>query len=184
MQASSVLSSQYSKQPSPIDVIPSILIWKDSPTVAGFLISAAEDNIPIGITERLEVLHLLAFASPDFSMKIASALSGAEGEEVEMARWLRSFSAGVEYKLEFGLSEEEILTEDESRGLDQHFKREVEESGQAKKELLRSPLKPLVQQGESYVAGESGSVLDTDQRINPESAKGGEIANEEVHFWD
>jgi hypothetical protein len=135
IQGSSVLSSLYPTQPSPLDVISSILPWKDSPTVAGLIIRAAEGNLAIGLTERLQMLYLLAFTTPEFAMKVACVLSKLEGDKDEITHWLRTFAGAVEYKLGTGSSEEDILTVDERISLDAHFKGNIQESQEYRTEF-------------------------------------------------
>jgi hypothetical protein len=73
-EASSVLSSIYPDLPSPLKVVANTIAWEDTDTVAGFLVRVGESDIPIGITERLQFLYLLAFASTEFSFNIACVL--------------------------------------------------------------------------------------------------------------
>jgi len=84
--------------------------WKDSETVAGFLVRVAESNIPIGLTERLQFLYLLAFASTEFSLSIACVFSEVENDRQLVAEWVRVFMRGVEHRLGSGLPEMDVLS--------------------------------------------------------------------------
>jgi len=102
--------------------------WKDTETVAGFLVRAAESKAPFGFTERLQFLYLLAFASQEFSMGMACVLSQCEDDRRAVAQWLRSFMRGVEHRLESGLSEMEVLSVEEKEFLGSAFKNTWEKS--------------------------------------------------------
>jgi hypothetical protein len=93
--------------------VSTIINWKDTPTVAGLIIRAAESDIPIGLTERIQILYLLGFASKEFSLRIACMLSTVEEMEEELAYWLRVFVKGAEYGMATGMSELEVLEDDE-----------------------------------------------------------------------
>jgi hypothetical protein len=102
--------------------------WKDTETVAGFLVRAAESKAPFGFTERLQFLYLLAFASEEFSLGMACVLSECEDDRIEVAEWLRSFMRGVDHRLESGLSEMEALSVEEKEFLGSAFKNTWEKS--------------------------------------------------------
>jgi hypothetical protein len=102
--------------------------WKDTETVTGFLVRAAESKAPFGFTERLQFLYLLAFASPEFSMGMACVLSECEDDRRAVAEWLRIFARGVEHRMESGLSEMEVLSVEEKECLASSFKNTWEKS--------------------------------------------------------
>jgi hypothetical protein len=116
-EASSVLSSIYPDLPSPLKVVANTIAWEDTDTVAGFLVRVGESDIPIGITERLQFLYLLAFASTEFSFNIACVLSEVEKEDKLVADWVRIFMEGVEHRLEGGSSEMDALNAEEKEAV-------------------------------------------------------------------
>lgn len=87
--------------------------WKDTPTVAGLIIRAAESDIPIGLTERMQIFYLLGFASQEFSLRIACMLSTVEEMKEELAYWLRVFVTGAEHRMVTGKSELEVLEDED-----------------------------------------------------------------------
>ena len=107
----------YPELSSPLEVVTSMIAWEGTDTVAGFLVRVGESDIPIGITERLQFLYLLAFASAEFSFNIACVLSEVEKEEKLVADWVRIFMEGVEHRLEGGSSEMDVLSAEEKEAV-------------------------------------------------------------------
>ena len=94
-----------------------MIAWEDTNTVAGFLVRVGESDIPLGITERLQFLYLLAFASTEFSFNIACVLSEVEKEDRLVADWVRIFMEGVEHRLDGGSSEMDVLSAEEKEAV-------------------------------------------------------------------
>ena len=100
-----------------MDIVSTMIQWKDTPTVAGFLVRAAESNIVISMTERLQIVYLLAFSLKHFALKIATVLSVVEDDRDEVVTWLGLFMKGVEYKLKTGSCEMEALSYDDQKAI-------------------------------------------------------------------
>ena len=83
------IASRYNSNPPPTEIIYIMSKWKETPTVSGLIVHAAESNPHIKMLEKFQVLYLLAFASKSFLMKIACVISESQNEIIIAGRLLK-----------------------------------------------------------------------------------------------
>ena len=129
------------------------------------------------------MLYLLAFTTPEFAMKVACVLSKVEGDKNEITHWLRTFVGAVEYKLETGSAEEDILTVDERISLDANFKVNIQESQEYRTESGPSLSEMTVVQLPSCSEDDRVQDLDEGYTVTAKVMRGDDISDEE-DFWE
>jgi hypothetical protein len=121
--------------------VSTIIDWRDTPTVTGLIIRAAESDIPIGLTGRMQIFYLLGFASKEFSLRITCMLSTVDKMAEELAYWLRVFLKGAEYRMVTGKSESEVLDDEDEMMLANTLTRMISTSsdweGETVSDLIR-----------------------------------------------
>ena len=109
-------------EPPPAEVICAMSEWKDTPTVSGLIVRAAEQNPYIGTLEKFRILYLLAFASTPFLIKLACVISERD-TNMNPTGWLLKFIDVVEDALSSGLPEETYLDARDQQALKDSYER-------------------------------------------------------------
>jgi hypothetical protein len=114
--AAKIIDSLYVSEPPAAQIILCVLEWKDTPTITGLIIHATEMTSGLTITERLQILFVLAFASHDFIIKFSCLISEFE-DTTEITWWLGNFLFAVESKLKKKVTEMSCFNKEDQKKL-------------------------------------------------------------------
>lgn len=169
------IDSLYGSQPPAVEIISSVLEWKNTPTITGLIICATETAQKLSFTVRLQILYMLAFASHDFALKFSCLMSELV-DATDITWWLIDFISAVECKLEKGVTEMSWFDEEDQKKLMEAYSRKIKKTDL---EIVRNSegLVTLSSNHRSNIITNAHSKLDT-------ARSDSETGSDDDEFWN
>jgi hypothetical protein len=138
--SSVAITSLYNSEPPAMEVVCAMSEWKETSTVSGLIVRAAECNSFHSMLDKFRILYLLAFASTPFLIKMACVISELQLER-NITYWLQMFIYAVEESLINGSREEDYFDAEDQEILQDAYERNMKitsgSGGDGQYEILR-----------------------------------------------